>query len=163
MNPSKRFLALAGLLGLALVGLHANPAPSDDQPPPKPRPGLDRGKSFVIEPGIANVVKAAAPAPAPVVPPAVPVVQPKLPRLDIGKSAVIEPSTQQLLQAAAIQQMRAAAKAEAAAKSDFVNPKVEPGKVRWHKSIEEAQAAAVKSKKPVLIFQMMGKLDDQFC
>ena len=47
--------------------------------------------------------------------------------------------------------------------SDFVNPKVEPGKVRWHKSLEEAQAASLKTKKPVMIFQMMGKLDDQFC
>jgi hypothetical protein len=46
---------------------------------------------------------------------------------------------------------------------DFVNPKVQPGKVNWHSSWTEACEAAKKSKKPVLLFQMMGKLDDQFC
>ena len=43
------------------------------------------------------------------------------------------------------------------------NPKVEPGKVKWHATMAEAQAAAEKSGKPVLLFQMMGKLDEQFC
>jgi hypothetical protein len=47
--------------------------------------------------------------------------------------------------------------------SDFVNPKVEPGKVRWRKDFAAACRAAKKSCKPVLLFQMMGKLDDQFC
>jgi hypothetical protein len=47
--------------------------------------------------------------------------------------------------------------------ASFVNPKVEPGKVRWHKSFDEARAASAKSGKPVLLFQMMGKLDDEFC
>lgn len=45
----------------------------------------------------------------------------------------------------------------------FVNPKVEPGKVRWHKDFPTACNEAKKSGKPVLLFQMMGKLDDQFC
>jgi len=45
----------------------------------------------------------------------------------------------------------------------FVNPKVEPGKVRWHKDFDTACRAAKKSGKPVLLFQMMGKLDDRFC
>jgi hypothetical protein len=45
----------------------------------------------------------------------------------------------------------------------FDNPKVEPGKVRWHADFETACAAAEKSGKPVLLFQMMGKLDDRFC
>ena len=45
----------------------------------------------------------------------------------------------------------------------FVNPKVQPGKVRWHKDFDAACAAASKSGKPVLLFQMMGKLDEQFC
>ena len=47
--------------------------------------------------------------------------------------------------------------------SNFVNPKVSPGKVRWHASYEAARLAAEKSGHPVLLFQMMGKLDDQFC
>lgn len=51
----------------------------------------------------------------------------------------------------------------AAAEPGFANPKVQPGKVRWHVSFAAAQAAAQKSGKPVLLFHMMGKLDDQFC
>src|SRR5690349_15197275 len=119
MNSSTRFLALAGIVGLALVGLHAGPASSEDKPNPPPRPRLDRGKTGIIEPGIANVVKNAAPAPAQ--PGQVPV---RPPRLDIGKSIVIEPKVEQIVQAARIQQMMTTARAEAAAKSDFVNPKV---------------------------------------
>jgi hypothetical protein len=46
---------------------------------------------------------------------------------------------------------------------DFANPKVLPGKVRWHPSFTAACEAARRSGKPVLLFQMMGKLDDQFC
>ena len=46
---------------------------------------------------------------------------------------------------------------------EFVNPKVQPGGVHWHPSWAAACEAARKSKKPVLLFQMMGKLDDQFC
>jgi hypothetical protein len=44
-----------------------------------------------------------------------------------------------------------------------VNPRVEPGKVRWHATFQAACEAARRSGKPVLLFQMMGKLDDQFC
>jgi hypothetical protein len=43
------------------------------------------------------------------------------------------------------------------------NPKVQPGLVRWHPSLEAACTAAKKSGKPVLLFQMMGRLDEQFC
>ena len=43
------------------------------------------------------------------------------------------------------------------------NPKVQPGLVKWHPSFAAACAAAKQSKKPVLLFQMMGKLDEQFC
>ena len=49
------------------------------------------------------------------------------------------------------------------AAGEFVNPGVEPGRVRWHPTFAAACAAARLSKKPVLLFQMMGKLDDQFC
>jgi len=45
----------------------------------------------------------------------------------------------------------------------FVNPKVAPGKVRWHTDFSIACETSKKSGKPVLLFQMMGKLDDQFC
>jgi|SRR6516162_8296917 hypothetical protein len=46
---------------------------------------------------------------------------------------------------------------------EFVNPKVEPGKVKWHATFAEACKASAQSGKPVMLFQMMGKLDDQFC
>lgn len=42
------------------------------------------------------------------------------------------------------------------------NPTVEPGKVKWHRSFEAARTAAANSGKPVLLFQMMGRLDQQF-
>ena len=43
------------------------------------------------------------------------------------------------------------------------NPKVTPGKVRWHPNFESACQAAQKSGKPVLLFHLMGQLDEQFC
>ena len=41
--------------------------------------------------------------------------------------------------------------------------KVKPGAVRWHSSHAAALAAAAKSGKPVLHFQLLGRLDDEFC
>jgi hypothetical protein len=43
------------------------------------------------------------------------------------------------------------------------NPTVETGLVKWHNTLEDAQAAAKTSGKPVLLFQMMGYLDKKFC
>jgi hypothetical protein len=43
------------------------------------------------------------------------------------------------------------------------NPKVQPGLVNWHPNFEQACAASKTTGRPVLLFQMMGKLDDQFC
>jgi hypothetical protein len=51
----------------------------------------------------------------------------------------------------------------ASASTAFANPKVEPGKVRWHGDFATARSAAARSGKPVLLFQMMGRLDEQFC
>jgi hypothetical protein len=42
------------------------------------------------------------------------------------------------------------------------NCKVRPGDVKWHASFESARAASEKSGRPVLLFQMMGKLDERF-
>ena len=42
-------------------------------------------------------------------------------------------------------------------------PMVEPGKVHWHTTTAAAFVAAKASKKPVLVFHMMGQLDHQFC
>jgi len=74
---------------------------------------------------------------------------------DFGKS-VIEVPTKKLLAAQT-------AGAAMPPRDAFVNPKVQPGKVRWHRDFAAACRAAQKSGKPVLLFQMMGKLDDQFC
>jgi hypothetical protein len=41
--------------------------------------------------------------------------------------------------------------------------KVPPGKVEWHADFATACRAARDSGKPVLLFQMMGRLDHQFC
>ena len=78
--------------------------------------------------------------------------KPNLPALrsDMRKSA-IETPTKALI---AVKTAPAAA---------FVNPKVAPGKVGWHATFARARAASAKSKKPVLLFHLLGKLDDQFC
>src|SRR5947209_3819920 len=51
----------------------------------------------------------------------------------------------------------------AAARVEADNPKVAPGKVNWHGSFADACEASRKSGKPVLLFQLLGKLDQQFC
>ncbi len=73
-------------------------------------------------------------------------------RVDIRKG-ILELKTETV-----VQQRSAPAPAAAVA-----NPRVEPGKVRWHADFAAACAASQKSGKPVLLFQMMGKLDEQFC
>jgi hypothetical protein len=48
-------------------------------------------------------------------------------------------------------------------RSGPVNPRVRPGRVRWHRDFAAARAAASRSGKPVLLFHMMGRLDEKFC
>lgn len=55
------------------------------------------------------------------------------------------------------------AAASAPAGDKFVNPKVAPGLVKWQPTFAAACEASRRSGKPVLLFQMMGKLDEQFC
>lgn len=74
---------------------------------------------------------------------------------EMPKEGVIDSPPKQFLAQSAPDQISPA--------SEFINPKVEPGKVRWHKTFADARAAAKTSGKPVLLFQMMGKLDDRFC
>ena len=45
----------------------------------------------------------------------------------------------------------------------FDNPKIATGRVVWHPSFAAACKASQVSGKAVLLFQMMGKLDEQFC
>jgi hypothetical protein len=43
------------------------------------------------------------------------------------------------------------------------NPVVAAGKVTWHPTFEAACQASAKSGKPVFLFQMLGRLDQEFC
>jgi hypothetical protein len=43
------------------------------------------------------------------------------------------------------------------------NTRVAPGKVKWHADLETARKAASQSGKPLFIFYMLGKLDENFC
>jgi hypothetical protein len=79
---------------------------------------------------------------------------------DLTKGKIERGPHQVLAQAQAAQLAKALA-AQAKAAQD--NPKVEPGKVKWHADLATACKAATASGKPVLIFYMMGKLDDKFC
>lgn len=79
-----------------------------------------------------------------------------VPAFDRPKSFIERPTQRLLARQTAVENIRAA-------NQDFVNPKVEPGKVRWHGTFADACAAARKSGKPVLLFQMMGRLDERFC
>jgi hypothetical protein len=46
---------------------------------------------------------------------------------------------------------------------DVANPRVQPGRVRWHRDFAAACAVSQRSNKPVFLLQMMGRLDEQFC
>ena len=70
---------------------------------------------------------------------------------------------------APVEATRAAAQpastAELSAVSDVQttdNPAVPPGLVRWHPDLPAARAAADATGKPVLLFQMIGRLDQRF-
>jgi hypothetical protein len=43
------------------------------------------------------------------------------------------------------------------------NPKVQPGLVSWHPTMAEACAVGRRTGKPVLLFQLMGNLNEKFC
>jgi hypothetical protein len=43
------------------------------------------------------------------------------------------------------------------------NPKVRPGRVRWHEDFASACKASKRSGKPVFHFHMLGRLDQRFC
>jgi hypothetical protein len=80
-------------------------------------------------------------------------------KLDLRKSDIESPLKQTLADLAAAERLR-----EATARlAEAPNPKVPPGAVKWHPDLAAACEAARKSGKPVLLFQMLGKLDDQFC
>jgi hypothetical protein len=87
---------------------------------------------------------------------AVPAAVKRIRPADVSKMG-IEMPTQELLA------KNTASAPPGAAASPFTNPRVQPGKVRWHATVEQANAASAASGKPVLIFSMMGRLDEKFC
>jgi hypothetical protein len=104
--------------------------------PPADAAGADRGK-YIIERPTEKVLAGLPPADAP----------PAAPAADLRKEQIELPTKK--------------VAADAAPGDD--NPKCEPGKVKWHPDVETACKAALLSGKPVLVFHMMGKLDDRFC
>jgi hypothetical protein len=98
----------------------------------------DRAKDVIERPVKVALAADPPPAPAPV-------------RADVGKGRIERPVK------------KVVASTTPATDEKFVNPKVEPGKVKWHKDFATACAAARKSGKPVLLFEMMGRLDQKFC
>ena len=54
-------------------------------------------------------------------------------------------------------------RAAPSAGDEFTNPRVDPGRVRWHANFAAACEASRVSGKPVLLFHMMGRLDERFC
>ena len=46
--------------------------------------------------------------------------------------------------------------------SNRTGKKVTPGKVRWHQDFAAAVEESRSSGKPVLLFQLLGQLDDEF-
>jgi hypothetical protein len=47
--------------------------------------------------------------------------------------------------------------------ANVVRQRVPRGQVRWHLDFAAACAASEQSHKPVLLFQMMGRLDERLC
>jgi len=43
------------------------------------------------------------------------------------------------------------------------NPSVAPGLVSWHANRQAASAASARSGRPVLVFQLLGRLDEELC
>jgi hypothetical protein len=80
--------------------------------------------------------------------------KPEPPKVDLGKK---------LLEMNPKRVVAATAPAPREVSAEPKNPAVEPGKVKWHQTLADAQAAAEKSGRPVLVFHMMGQLDRQFC
>jgi hypothetical protein len=79
-----------------------------------------------------------------------------------ARPAVGEAPTKRVIERPA-KEVIAARSAAAPVALPFDNPKVAPGRVVWHPSFAAACKASQVSGKPVLLFQMMGKLDEQFC
>ena len=115
--------------------------------------GLACATGQLTRSGLAQEKAGSAARTARNVPPAREAVPPAAGRADVAKTVAIEPPALAVIQH----------KSTTPAAPAFVNAHVPPGKVHWHATFADACRAADKSQKPVLLFHMMGKLDDLFC
>jgi len=90
-------------------------------------------------------------------------------RRDLGKYAIESPLKRLVAKRATPREPKEAQKPPASKPAvqrgnsgGFKNPKVQPGNVDWHPDFEKAVKAAAKSRRPVLLFQMIGNLDERF-
>ena len=112
-----------------------------------PRPA-DRGKGL-IELGAKRLVLLAADEASGKLAAHVPQVEnaggTDLQATDAEKSAIEQPYSEELIVA-----------------GDSENPKVQPGKVSWHADFAVACKTSRQSGKPVLLFQLLGQLDQRY-
>ena len=108
---------------------------------------FDRGKVF-IESDVEKIVATNA-----------------IPKLDVSKRG-IESVTERTVEVSASSDELLAATTDTMPASDLArnldNPRVKPGNIRWHANFLTACRRAEESKKPVLLFQLMGQLDQRF-
>lgn len=120
-------------------------------------PRLDVAKGRVIErPTEKLVAELSQPADTD----AAPAQEVKPAPADRTKRVLIEPAAEAIVRGAPSPAAAAAVEPTAAPPDD--NPSVEPGKVKWHADVAAALAAAKTSGKPVLVFHLLGQLDQRF-
>lgn len=89
-------------------------------------------------------------APAPVPPQSAPDEPPGIdPSRAFGKRALELPTEGVLVRARKVE--------------DGFDLRAQPGLVPWHADVAAAKVAAAASGRPVLVFQILGRLDDEFC
>lgn len=90
----------------------------------------------------------------------VPVQEARPAAADRTKALVIEPAAEAVVRGT--QPMHEVEADGRGASAGDDNPRVEPGIVKWHDDIAAAIAAAKFSGKPVLVFHLLGQLDQRF-
>ena len=91
-------------------------------------------------------------------------------RMDIGKSSIEQP-VKRVISGNSFMTSGQRLRARPVAKTTDIparssidgGGKVSPGMVSWHSTFNNALKASAASKRPVLVFHLMGNLDDRFC
>jgi hypothetical protein len=136
--------------GWILLGFAAATAAAAE--PPRE---IDVTKVRIVERPIEELVAKSAPAEAAAAEPAA---SPK--PVDRTKGLVIERPVEEIVRELSLVGDEIAGIGAPAADRD--NPPAEPGKVKWHRDVTAALAAARTSGKPVLVFHLLGQLDQRF-